>query len=85
MPRALLKGEDDRDAAVGRDLMTGLHRHAGEDAERFEVAPREKWEHITTTLRFVRDEVVPVLGDVEAVSGYRTARLKRRPARAPRC
>ena len=27
------------------------------NADRFEVAPRDKWEHISTTLRFVRDEV----------------------------
>lgn len=53
------------------------------NAERFEVAPREKWEHITTTLRFVRDEVEPVLGDVEAVSGYRNERLNRCSAGAP--
>ena len=26
------------------------------NADRFEVAPRDKWEHISTTLRFVRDE-----------------------------
>ena len=53
------------------------------NAERFEVAPREKWEHITTTLRFVRDEVVPALGPVEAVSGYRNERLNRCSAGAP--
>ncbi len=53
------------------------------DAERFEVAPREKWAHITTTLRFVRDEVVPALGPVEAVSGYRNERLNRCSAGAP--
>lgn len=53
------------------------------NAERFEVAPREKWTHITTTLRFVRDEVEPVLGDVEAVSGYRNERLNRCSAGAP--
>lgn len=53
------------------------------NAERFEVAPRETWAHITTTLRFVRDEVEPVLGDVEAVSGYRNERLNRCSAGAP--
>jgi hypothetical protein len=53
------------------------------NAERFEVAPRDKWAHITTTLRFVRDEVEPVLGDVEAVSGYRNERLNRCSAGAP--
>ncbi len=53
------------------------------NAERFEVAPREKWAHITTTLRFIRDEVEPVLGNVEAVSGYRNERLNRCSAGAP--
>ena len=53
------------------------------NADRFEVAPREKWEHISTTLRFVRDEVVPALGRVEAVSGYRNEQLNRCSAGAP--
>ena len=53
------------------------------NADRFEVAPRDKWEHISTTLRFVRDEVVPALGPVEAVSGYRNERLNRCSAGAP--
>ena len=53
------------------------------NADRFEVAPRDKWEHITTTLRFVRDEVVPVLGEVEALSAYRNEALNRCSAGAP--
>jgi hypothetical protein len=53
------------------------------NAERFEVAPRDKWEHITTTLRFVRDEVEPVLGPVEALSAYRNEALNRCSAGAP--
>jgi len=53
------------------------------NADRFEVAPRDKWAHITTTLRFIRDEVEPALGDVEAVSGYRNDRLNRCSAGAP--
>jgi hypothetical protein len=44
-------------------------------AQRFEVAPRDKWAHIADTLRFVRDEVVPVIGPVEALSGYRNEAL----------
>lgn len=53
------------------------------NADRFEVAPRDKWEHISTTLRFVRDEVEPALGPVEAVSGYRNEQLNRCSAGAP--
>ena len=51
--------------------------------ERFEVAPRDKWDHITGTLRFVRDEVVPAVGEVEALSAYRNEALNRCSAGAP--
>jgi hypothetical protein len=44
-------------------------------AEPFEAPPRDKWDHIVTTLKFVRDDVVPAVGQVEAVSGYRNAKL----------
>ena len=44
-------------------------------ADRFEVAPVDKWEHIVTTLRFVRDEVRPAIGEVEALSVYRNEQL----------
>jgi hypothetical protein len=44
-------------------------------ADRFEVAPADKWEHIVTTLKFVRDEVVPAVGPVEALSAYRNEAL----------
>ena len=44
-------------------------------AEPFEVAPRDKWDHIVRTLKFVRDEVKPVVGEVEALSAYRNEAL----------
>ena len=44
-------------------------------ADRFEVAPVDKWDNIVTTLKFVRDEVTPAIGDVEALSVYRNERL----------
>lgn len=44
-------------------------------AEPFEAPPRDKWDHIVTTLKFVRDDVVPAVGPVEVVSGYRNAKL----------
>ncbi len=44
-------------------------------AEPFEVAPRDKWAHIVTTLKFVRDRVVPAVGPVEALSAYRNEAL----------
>ena len=42
---------------------------------RFEVAPFTEWQHISTTLGFIKAHVEPVIGDVEAMSGYRNAEL----------
>ena len=42
---------------------------------RFEVAPFTEWNNIANTLRFVRGHVEPVIGKVEALSGYRNAEL----------
>jgi hypothetical protein len=50
---------------------------------RFEVAPFDEWEHIATTLQFVRRHVEPVIGPVEAVSGYRDPDLNRCAHGAP--
>ncbi len=44
-------------------------------AGRFEVAPRDKWDNIVTTLKFIERDVEPAVGDVQAVSGYRNAQL----------
>jgi len=52
-------------------------------ADRFEVAPRDKWDNIVTTLRFVRDEVRPAVGEVEALSVYRNETLNRCSNGAP--
>lgn len=52
-------------------------------ADRFEVAPRDKWDNIVTTLKFVRDEVEPALGKVEALSVYRNETLNRCSNGAP--
>jgi hypothetical protein len=42
---------------------------------RFEVAPFTEWNHIADTLRFVEKHVEPVIGEVQALSGYRNAEL----------
>jgi hypothetical protein len=42
---------------------------------RFEVAPFTEWQHIADTLKFVENHIEPVIGDVEAVSGFRNAEL----------
>ena len=44
---------------------------------RFEVAPFTEWNHVAETLQFVRAHVEPVVGPVEALSGYRNAELNR--------
>jgi hypothetical protein len=44
-------------------------------AEPFETPPADKWSHIVTTLKFVRDEVVPAVGEVEPLSAYRNEAL----------
>ncbi len=44
-------------------------------AEPFEAPPADKWEHIVNTLKFVRDQVVPAVGEVEALSAYRNEQL----------
>jgi hypothetical protein len=50
----------------------------------FEVPPIEAWARIVPSLRFIRDQVRPRIGGVEAVSGYRNPRLNRCAAGAPR-
>jgi hypothetical protein len=42
---------------------------------RFEVAPAAEWTHIAATLRFVKAEVEPVIGDVQPVSAFRNEAL----------
>jgi hypothetical protein len=42
---------------------------------RFEVAPFTEWNNISNTLGFIKAHVEPVIGDVEAMSGYRNAEL----------
>jgi len=44
---------------------------------RFEVAPPGEWPHMAETLSFVRNHVEPVIGRVEAVSGYRDEGLNK--------
>jgi hypothetical protein len=41
----------------------------------FDLAPEADWPHMVKTLKFIRDEVVPAVGPVEVVSGYREAKF----------
>ena len=42
---------------------------------RFEVAPVAEWQHISETLGYVKNHVRPVIGEVQAMSGYRNEAL----------
>ena len=44
-------------------------------AQPFEIPPTSEWPHIVQTLRYVRDYVIPAVGPVEPVSGYRNPSL----------
>jgi hypothetical protein len=44
-------------------------------AQPFEVPPTAEWPHIVQTLRYIRDYVIPDVGPVEPVSGYRNPSL----------
>ena len=44
-------------------------------ADRFEVAPEQQWDNIVQTLAFVKNEVRPAIGEVEALSGFRNDQL----------
>ena len=80
--RAELQGFRDYLAAAGVESVVPLWqlvrtssswRACG--AQPFEAPPADKWKHIVTTLKFVRDEVVPAVGKVEVLSGYRNDKL----------
>ena len=53
-------------------------------AEPFETPPTDEWGHIVNTLKFVRDEVVPAVGQVEPLSAYRNEALNACSNGAPR-
>lgn len=44
-------------------------------AQPFEVPPPEEWPHLVQTLRYINDYVIPAVGPVEPVSGYRNPSL----------
>ena len=49
----------------------------------FEIPPAEEWPHIVQTLRYIHDYVVPEIGPVEPVSGYRNPILNQCARGAP--
>jgi hypothetical protein len=49
----------------------------------FEIAPTSEWPNIIQTLRYIRDDVIPLIGPVEAVSVYRNPQLNQCAGGAP--
>ena len=49
----------------------------------FEVPPTSEWPHVVQTLRYINDYVVPAIGPVEPVSGYRNPHLNACAGGAP--
>jgi hypothetical protein len=49
----------------------------------FEVPPTTEWPHIVQTLRYIHDYVIPQVGPVEPVSGYRNPALNQCAGGAP--
>ena len=52
-------------------------------AQPFEVPPMAEWPHIVQTLRYIHDYVIPAVGPVEPVSGYRNPVLNHCAGGAP--
>jgi len=50
----------------------------------YTLPPQSDWPHIIRTLRFIRAEVVPTIGPVSAVSGYRSPELGKCAGGAPK-
>jgi hypothetical protein len=51
--------------------------------EPFEIPPTSEWPHIVQTLRYIHDYVIPAVGAVEPVSGYRNPHLNQCARGAP--
>lgn len=49
----------------------------------FELPPTSEWPHIVQTLRYIHDYVIPAVGPVEPVSGYRNPALNTCAGGAP--
>ena len=81
--RSYLAGQGLADVVPVWQLIRTSSSWRGCGADRFEVAPRDKWDNIVTTLKFVRDEVRPAVGEVEALSVYRNETLNRCSNGAP--
>lgn len=75
--RAHLAANGVEDVLPVWQLVRTSSSYRGCGAQPFEVAPREKWDNIVQTLKFVERDVIPAVGQVQAVSGYRNPGLNR--------
>jgi len=73
--KAFLEAADVEDVVPTWQLVRTASKWRDCGGPRFEVAPAAEWVHIADTLRFVKAEVEPVIGDVQPVSGFRNAEL----------
>ncbi|MCR9140856.1 MAG: D-Ala-D-Ala carboxypeptidase family metallohydrolase [bacterium] len=49
----------------------------------FAMPPREKWRNIRPVIRLIENEIIPAIGPVEILSGYRSAEYNSRADGAP--
>jgi hypothetical protein len=75
--KSYLEAADVEDVVPTWQLIRTASKWRACSGPRFEVAPMHEWVHIADTLRFVKNEVEPVIGDVEPVSGFRNEELNR--------
>lgn len=73
--KTFLQMEDVQDVVPTWQLVRTASMWRDCSGPRFEVAPVAEWQHISDTLGYVKNHVQPVIGPVEAVSGYRNAEL----------
>lgn len=50
----------------------------------YSLPPKDLWPHVVPTLRFIRSRIVPTLGPVAALSGYRDPELNKCAGGAPK-
>lgn len=72
---SFLKGQGVKGVISSWQLARTASDHAKCGGPAFEVPPPAEWNHIADTLRFIGKHVEPVVGPVEALSGYRNAEL----------
>ena len=42
------------------------------NTEPYAIPPQQHWHNILPTLKFIKNELIPIVGDIQVVSGYRT-------------